>query len=103
MTRLIVTLGFLNEEEYQDYQSVMTKIELNGEAFLLEAEGIDSYEPENNLDSLEAYCARWEMKAEESNIPIVFDDSIDDFRYELELEIELGKVEEEKTMKRCEN
>lgn len=105
MTRLVVSIG---EPDGQYQQSIMAHLVFSDdERFLLETEEIHTEDNEQDLDLIESFCARWEMKSDENSgwwgIPIVFTDSVEDLRSELLIEIEFDKVEEEKTMKRCEN
>jgi len=103
MAQLLIKVGELDTDVYQQYQSVMAFIVFkNGDEILLQAQTIDNEDYEADLELVEAFCTSWEIKSLEDKISIRFDESVDDLIDNLNVEIEHKEEELQEEQRRDE-
>jgi hypothetical protein len=101
--RLKITLGNITDE-YEQHQSIIASIEFEKscETFVLDSRPLDNEDEQADLDVVHGFVGVWEGRAEEEDMMFEMF-GIDNLIHELEQEVEQQKVDEEKTMKRCED
>lgn len=106
MAIIKITMGEIGEG-YQQYQSMIATIEFEkwSKGFILETELIDNEDYKEDLDLIETFYTRWQLRM--SGEPIIVERSsdvnelIEELEHEVEVQKELEKLDEARTMKRC--
>ena len=101
--RIEVSVGEIGELDNAVY-SVFASLYIGKEPFIIELFTLDQSDDEN-LEIIEAFCTRWELKKEEDKINLTFTEELNELIEELQYRVdeanEQKEIENEKTLKRC--
>jgi hypothetical protein len=105
MVRIEVRLTEIGEDIQNE--SIAAFLVLKDKEFLLDSELLNTGNEEDDLEILESFCIGFENLADVNDIEIEFEEEINQRIVELNIEIDMieenEKVDEEKTMKRCQD
>ena len=103
MARIEITIGGISDD-YEQYQSVIATIVFEKSLYksILHSKYIDNENEKEDLETVNEFVHCWKQMAEENEMEFATY-GVDNFVLDLEQEIEQQEIEEEKTMKRCED
>jgi len=91
------------DESYEQYQFLESVITLDGKEFVLDTVCLNTDDEEEDLELLESFGTQWEIIAGNEKLEFEVDKEVDNMALDFENFIEQKEIDEDKTMKRCQN